>query len=114
MAVRAACGGGLLCAVLLQRLHEAGQCSQTRLALRPAGGVCQIVEIRCVQAREVAYMPKVKGGSGFGQLALQRRPFSVPEHVIRACIKLPPPPKASASLGRSAAWAALAGHTSLV
>ena len=113
MAVRAACGGGLLCAVLLQRLHEAGQCSQTRLALRPAGGVCQIVEIRCVQARAVAYMPKVKGCSSLGQLALQRRPFSVLEHVMRACIKLPPP-KASASLGRSAAWATLAGHTSLV
>ena len=53
-------------------------------------------------------VPKVcgkPGGSDLGQLALRRLPFSA-----RSCLR---PPQASACLGQSASWAALAGHTGL-
>ena len=64
------------------------------------------------RARRAARLPprsnlwRKRGGSGLGQLALRRPLLSA-----RSCSGLP---RAPASLGQPAAWAALAGHASRV
>ena len=68
------------------------------LAVTPAAGV--------MVGMEAARLHRNQAGSAFGQLALRR----LLSARTRSWLGLP---GASASLGQSAAWPALAGHTSL-
>ena len=113
-AARAAARGGQVgregrrVCLCTERGAERGGRRRRRAAERGRREGVREAEVAIGVGRAEAHLCGEQGGSGLGQLAL-RSPlsFSAPDRAPRL-------PRASASLGQSATWAALAGHIGLL